>query len=547
MKRKILPLLALLLAFPLPVLGASLRGIRSPQGLYVNDEAVSLRGYNVNDNNYYRLRDLAKILRGQVDFALEGMGDEITLYRNVPYTSFGGDEGAVSREVTGAVGVKELTVVDGDISQRVPVSTFNVADFNYVKLRDIAPYLGIRVAYDGEKNRALIYTSKGEETPPAPQDEEGQEELPLGQTVLGNERIFSDYNHLIRGKKLGLITNQTGVDRDGVPMAQRLKDYPEAELVALYAPEHGVDGKQKAGVYVESYFDEALGLPVYSLYGKTRKPSREMLEGIDVLLYDMQDIGSRTYTYISTLQNAMVAARENGIPIVVLDRPNPLGGEKVEGFLRESRFKSFVGIDKLPMGHGMTVGELAQFFNREIKGDLTVVPMKNWSRKMIYQDTGLTFTQTSPNIPDLESAFMYMATGSGENTGIGSSEYFHWVGGKDIDGEEFAQRLNAFGLEGVTFVPADKKTRGGVRLKITDHHSFNPAKAGYVILATANQMRPINVPELKKPWDMFYLIQGSETMADLLRAQASPQEIIDAYQDDVAAFRAQREAYLLYK
>lgn len=526
----------------------SAQGIKSPQKLRVDGKLTDVRGYNIEGYNYYRLRDLAKALEGKVDFSVTGDSKTITMDRNGRYKSFRGDNigGERERAIPKTMNIR----VKGENPVDIIEQAYNIRGFNYFQLRSMGEVLGFSVDYDRAKNEALITTTSskpGQENPVAPVPDAPKAPEIKGRVVLGNERLFTEYANLIDGKRVGLITNQTGVDASGVPVAEKLKAYPKTKLVALYSPEHGLDGKQPAGKYVKSYFDKKMNLPVYSLYGPTRKPSREMLQNVDVLIFDMQDIGSRTYTYISTLQNAMMAAKENNISIVVLDRPNPLGGTIVEGFLRETRFKSFVGIDKMPMAHGMTVGELGQFFNREIGSDLTVVTMKNWTRNMVWQDTGLPFAQTSPNIPNLESAFLYMATGSGEQTGIGQSEYFHWVGGKNLNSNEYARRLNESGLPGVRFIPAPKGNRGGVRVKVTDWRSFNPARTGVYTLAVANQMRPINVPECKRPYSMFYLIQGSEQMANLFRARKSPEEIVKAYEKDVNLFKTQRQAYLLYK
>ena len=200
---------------------------------------------------------------------------------------------------------------------------------------------------------------------------------------LGNEVLYSRYHHLIEGKRVGLITNQSGVNSQGVSTIEVLAGDPTVNLVALYGPEHGIDGKAKAGAYVESYVHPELNIPVYSLYGATREPSEAMLKDIDVLLYDIQDIGARTYTYISTLNYAMKAAAKYGKTVIVLDRPNPLGGEIVEAPVLEDELETFVGVDNLPMAHGMTAGELARFFNREISVDLIVIPMEGYTRDMI--------------------------------------------------------------------------------------------------------------------------------------------------------------------
>ena len=268
---------------------------------------------------------------------------------------------------------------------------------------------------------------------------------------LGNEVLFSRYHHLIEGKRVGLITNQSGVNSRGESTIDVLAQDPSVNLTALYGPEHGIDGQAKAGAFVESYIHPTLGIPVYSLYGSTRMPTEAMLQDIDVLLFDVQDVGARTYTYISTLNYAMKAAKQYGKSVIVLDRPNPLGGEIVEAPVLEDAFETFVGVDNLPMAHGMTVGELARFFNREIDADLTVVPMEGYTRDMIFQDTGLEWIPTSPNIPDIDSVFGYMATGLGEGTGIFQADKFKWIGGKGIDSYRFAELLNEQAC-GVTFI-----------------------------------------------------------------------------------------------
>ena len=248
---------------------------------------------------------------------------------------------------------------------------------------------------------------------------------------LGDEVLFSRYRHLIEGKRVGLITNQSGVNSQGRSTIDALANDPTVQLVALYGPEHGIDGQAKAGASVESYTHPTLNIPVYSLYGATRMPTETMLKDIDVLLYDVQDIGARTYTYISTLNYAMKAAKQYGKQVVVLDRPNPLGGETVEGPVLGDAFETFVGVDNLPMAHGMTAGELARFFNREIGADLKVIPMEGYTRDMIYQDTGLPWVATSPNIQTIDSVFGYMATGLGEGTGV-SQAGFTWIGGNSL-------------------------------------------------------------------------------------------------------------------
>ncbi len=366
---------------------------------------------------------------------------------------------------------------------------------------------------------------------------------------LGNEVLCSRYHHLIEGKRVGLITNQSGVNSQGVSTIEVLAGDPTVNLAALYGPEHGIDGKAKAGAYVESYVYPELNIPVYSLYGATREPSETMLKDIDVLLYDIQDIGARTYTYISTLNYAMKAAAKYGKTVIVLDRPNPLSGEAVEAPVLEDELETFVGVDNLPMAHGMTVGELARFFNREIGVDLIVVPMEGYTREMIWQDTGLQWIPTSPSIPDIDSVFGYMATGLGEGTGIRQRDYFKWIGGKGIDSNRFADLLNGAGLPGVVFIPDTRGSEGGVRLQITDYRAFNPAKSGFYALAYAKQLADFRVPKsgsAPKSVVMFDKIMGTYKVGQWFEQKLPPQEIERLYSTGLEKFKHERQQYLIY-
>lgn len=363
---------------------------------------------------------------------------------------------------------------------------------------------------------------------------------------LGNELLMEKYVHLIQGKKVGLVTNQSGINSKGESLIDILSRNKEFQLTALYGPEHGIDGTAKAGAYVESYTHPALGIPVYSLYGATRKPTAEMLKNVDILLFDIQDIGARTYTYISTMNYAMLAAKENGKEIIVLDRPNPLGGVIVEGMVLEDPYKTFVGVDNLPMAHGMTVGELALYFNRSIGAKLKVIPMEGYTRSTIYQDTGLSWVATSPNIPDIVSVFGYMATGLGEGTGVYQADKFKWIGGKGIDSGKFANLLNKANLPGVTFIPETKNGAGGVRLNITNYRSFNPARTGIFALSYARSLNNFKVPKSGTSVVMFDKIMGTDKMGIYLEKGYTPWQMLDAFQPALSAFKKEREKYLIY-
>ncbi|MCY9141983.1 DUF1343 domain-containing protein, partial [Peribacillus frigoritolerans] len=298
----------------------------------------------------------------------------------------------------------------------------------------------------------------------------------------GIEVLLKEEENVLSGKKVGLITNPTGIDSKLTSIVDLLHDDPDINLTALFGPEHGVRGDAQAGASVEYYIDEKTGLPVYSLYGKTKKPTPEMLKDVEVLVFDIQDVGTRYYTYIYTMAYAMEAAKENDIPFIVLDRPNPQGGESVDGPVLEPEFSSFVGLYPIPLKHGMTVGELATLFNKEFKigADLKVIKMKGWKRDMDYDDTGLPFVLPSPNMPTVSTTYVYPATGLIEGTNVsegrGTTKPFELIGAPYINSDELAGKLNALRLPGVkfraaSFTPTFSKHAGklshGVEIYIT--------------------------------------------------------------------------------
>src|SRR2546428_3949430 len=291
---------------------------------------------------------------------------------------------------------------------------------------------------------------------------------------LGIDVLAQSNYALLRGKRVGLITNQTGVDSDGTKT--RVLLHKHCNLVALYTPEHGLDGTEKAGRYVKSRRDKLTGLTAYSLYGPTRKPTPSMLRGVDVLVFDIQDIGCRSYTYISTMGKCMEAAAENNIDFVVLDRPNPLGGLRMEGPSVESRWISFVSAFPVPYVHGMTAGELAKMANARgwIHGqcNLTVGPMRGWSRSFTWRDTGLRWFPTSPNIPHAATAFYYVATGlvgelSGPETGVGGYAPFEMISASWLKADSFTRYLQSLDMPGVTFQEFRRGREQGTSLSIS--------------------------------------------------------------------------------
>ena len=286
---------------------------------------------------------------------------------------------------------------------------------------------------------------------------------PAPPVLTGLEVLMKDNFAALQGKRIGLITNPTGVTAELHTDIDVLAHAPRVKLVALYGPEHGVRGDAAAGAAVGSSRDAETGLPVYSLYGRTRKPTREMLRGVDALVFDIQDIGSRSYTYISTLGYCMEAAADADIPIFVLDRPNPLGGNRIEGNLPAPAYFSFVGRYPIPYAHGLTIGELARMMNGEgwlngRKCRLTVIPMQGWKRDMDWNATGLPWVPSSPHIPHSRTALYYAATGivgdqPALNIGVGYTLPFELAGAPGIGPQTFARELNRRKLPGVTFRP----------------------------------------------------------------------------------------------
>ncbi|MED3833818.1 DUF1343 domain-containing protein [Peribacillus frigoritolerans] len=376
----------------------------------------------------------------------------------------------------------------------------------------------------------------------------------------GIEVLLKEEKNVLSGKKVGLITNPTGIDSKLTSIVDLLHDDPDINLTALFGPEHGVRGDAQAGASVEYYIDEKTGLPVYSLYGKTKKPTPEMLKDVEVLVFDIQDVGTRYYTYIYTMAYAMEAAKENDIPFIVLDRPNPQGGESVDGPVLEPEFSSFVGLYPIPLKHGMTVGELATLFNKEFKigADLKVIKMKGWKRDMDYDDTGLPFVLPSPNMPAVSTTFVYPATGLIEGTNVsegrGTTKPFELIGAPYINSDELAGKLNALRLPGVkfraaSFTPTFSKHAGklshGVEIYITDREQFKAVPTGLHIIKTIQDLYPGDFEFLAA--NNFNLLIGNGWIMSRIKEGTTVNEILKEYQVKQDAFKKVRKNYLLYK
>jgi len=373
---------------------------------------------------------------------------------------------------------------------------------------------------------------------------------------------------VLKGKRIGLITNPTGVDNQLKSTIDILHEAPSVQLVALYGPEHGVRGDVYAGDKVDTFVDSNTGLPVYSLYGKTRKPTKEMIANIDALVYDIQDIGTRSYTYISTMYLAMQAAAENGIEFIVLDRPNPLTGTKVEGCLTEDNFISFVSQLKIPYIYGLTCGELAKLINGEFMHEnpckLTVVKMKKWKRKMSFDDTGLPWVPASPHIPFAHSANYYPVSGIlGElgylSIGVGYTLPFELFAAEWIDAEEFAKALNEKNLSGIIFRPihikpyysvGQGKNLQGVQVYITDFQKARLSDIQFRVMEVAAQLYPdkkVFEHADAKRFDMFDKVCGTDFIRREFSKNYRFSDIQSYWTKDEASFKALSKKYYLYR
>ena len=390
-------------------------------------------------------------------------------------------------------------------------------------------------------------------------DADAKSEPKKPKVELGVDRLMENPD-ILKGKRVGLITNPTGINAERTSIVDLFDQSDDFELTALYGPEHGVRGDAQAGSTVSSYIDEVTGLPVYSLYGATKKPTPEMLENVDVLVFDIQDVGTRYYTYIYTMAYAMEAAAENGIPFVVLDRPNPQGGLRVDGPVLDPDYASFIGLYPIPLKHGMTVGELAQLFNSEyhIQADLEVVKMKGWKRSMMYEDTGLPFVMPSPNMPTTDTVNVYPATGLFEGTnlseGRGTTKPFQLIGAPYIQAHEYAKELNDLDLPGVafraaSFTPTFSKHAGklthGVEVYVTDPTRFESTKTGIAMIQTAHDLYPDDFAFLAN--DFITKLTGNAYVKDMILEGAPLDEILTKIEDERDAFLPIRKDYLMYK
>jgi len=378
----------------------------------------------------------------------------------------------------------------------------------------------------------------------------------------GLERLLKDPARYVGSQSVALVTNQTGVTRSLEPALDAFHESPGIRLAAAFGPEHGVRGDVQDALGVESSVDGYTGVTVHSLYGDHLKPTSEALDGVDAMVFDIQDCGARFYTYVSTLTYCMEAAQENGVSLVVLDRPNPVNGLAVEGNILEPGYESFIGLHPLPIRHGLTVGELALFINRGVGCDLAVVEMTGWRRGMWYDETGLPWVQPSPNLPTLDTATVYPGTcffeGVNASEGRGTTKPFEYLGAPWVDGRAWAAALNDLGLPGVgfracSFTPMfwrySGECCGGVQVHVTDRDSFRPVETGLHLLRTLMDLQPdvfaFNEPTYEERRH-FDLLAGTDRLRRSLTEGAAVDDIVASWMLGLTRFRDECGSILLY-
>ena len=375
----------------------------------------------------------------------------------------------------------------------------------------------------------------------------------------GIEVFLADLPPALRGKRVGLITNHTGIDRSRTSDIDLIARHEGLKLVALLAPEHGIRGNAEAGVRIQDEKDPATGIPIYSLYtAEDRGPTPEMLKDVDVLVYDLQEVGGRTWTYVSTMALSMRAARRRNIPFVVLDRPNPIGGEIVEGALLDPAFASFVGMFPIPARHGMTVGELASLFNRKhgIGAELIVVRAANWRRSAWFDETGLPWSNPSPNLRSLAALTSYPGSvyfeGTNLTEGRGTDRPFEQIGASWLNAPAVARRMNEATLPGIRFEPVTMAVSGtaakfkgqtiaGIRFVITDRQVYRPVRTALLLIDEIKRQHPREFawgPSIDR-------LTGSDKVRLAIDGDRLA-ELLAEWDRDAADFREARKPFLLY-
>ena len=383
---------------------------------------------------------------------------------------------------------------------------------------------------------------------------------------LGSDRLLESGR--LSGQRVGIVCNHASLDRSFAHIVDRLATADGVTLAAIFGPQHGFRSDVQDNMIETPHRDDpGRRVPVYSLYSETREPTAEMLGGLDMLIIDLQDIGARIYTYIYTMANCLRACAKHGVPVVVCDRPNPIGGAAVEGETLVTGFESFVGQFPIPMRHGMTIGELARLFNEHfgINASLEVVRMEGWRRDTFADDTGLPWVMPSPNMPTLETAMVYPGTVLFEGTtlseGRGTTKPFELVGAPGIHAERFARDMNALGLPGVFFRPAvfeptfqkhAKQACGGCQIHVTDRDAFRPVLTGVALLGMFRRFDPGRALWRQPPYEYereklpIDILAGSDRLRQQIEGNVHEKEIAASWSKDEEAFRKLRQPFLLY-
>ena len=384
--------------------------------------------------------------------------------------------------------------------------------------------------------------------------------------ILGSERLLA--SGLLDGARIGLVSNPASVDRAFRHVVDAVAALPGVTLAALFGPQHGFHADVQDNMVETAHARHPrLGVPIYSLYSGTREPTAAMLDGLDLLVIDLQDVGTRVYTYIYTMANCLRAARRHGVRVIVCDRPNPIGGEAVEGPMLDPAFASFVGQFPIPLRHGMTIGELARLFNAEfgIGADLEVSRLGGWSRALYQDEAGAPWVIPSPNLPTLDSAVVYPGTVLLEGTmlseGRGTTRPFELVGAPGIDPAALAGALDALGLPGVRFRPAAFEPTfqkhagrpcGGCQIHVTDRRAFRPVLTGAAVIAACRQAAPERFAWRRPPYEYEHermpidILAGSDALRRAVDAGAAATDLAASWEAALAAFEPVRQRYLLY-
>jgi uncharacterized protein YbbC (DUF1343 family) len=383
---------------------------------------------------------------------------------------------------------------------------------------------------------------------------------------LGSERLIDSGS--LKRQRVGVVSNPASVDAQFRHIVRAIAVERDVTLAAIFGPQHGYRADVQDNMIETAHsHDPTRGVPVYSLYSETREPTAEMLRNVDVLLVDLQDVGSRIYTFIYTMANCLRAGRKHGVPVIVTDRPNPIGGDRIDGPVLVKGFESFVGQFPIPLRHAMTIAELARFFNEfhGIGADLTVVPMENWRRPMHFDETGLPWVMPSPNVPTLDTAVVYPGTvlfeGTNVSEGRGTTRPFELIGAPWVDPEALTEKLAAHGLPGVHFRPAVFEPTfqkhagsacGGCQLHVLDRAQFRAVESAIAVLAAIRDQDPAKFEWKQPPYEYehdklpFDILSGSSELRQQIESGMPVDTIGDGWREEHERFKQARQPYLLY-